>query len=162
MTSSSGKIVFIQPDPLWDVDKSNQIVRRFLKMQSGTQFQILKKSDLNNLSQFIGQHSTGIHAFLFSFATLRFRPRQDSKILVINFIDGDQTRLKQLIGSIYCKFADLYHAYLNVFDNQEILEDLVLKGYHPDYSKDVVLKFKDELNNLKETNIQKLATCLVW
>ena len=154
MTFNHSKILFILPHPTWKADKYDQILQPFLKMQSEVEIQILSEQKFLQPSKILtkGSHT---NAFLLSFRPLGSGYLVDEKISVINFFDDESIIATQF------KITDLYHAYLNVFNNEETLLDLVGRGYGLDYSKDVVLKFRDEDHDLLEANVLKLVKCLV-
>ena len=155
MILSHSKIIFIQPHPSWNTDKKDRILQFFFKMRSEIDIQFLPAQKLIQASKILTLSSLYANSFLFSFAALGRGYRVDDKISVINFFDEES------IISPHFKMVDLYNAYLNVFNDEEILKNLVGSGYRLDYSKDVVLNFRDEDHNFLETNVQKLVKCLV-
>jgi len=155
MTLNHRKIIFILPHPTWKADEQNQILQLFFKMRSEIDIQILPDQELIQPSKILTLSSLYVTSFLFRFTVLESAYRVGDKIPVINFFDDDT------ITSTHFKLADLYNAYFNVFNDEDVLKDLVGRGYRLDYSKDVVLNFWDKDHNFQETNMQKLVKCLV-
>src|SRR3989339_251277 len=133
MVLNKHKIIFISPHPTWDADRQDRILQFFLKMQSGIEIKILPAPDIIKIFQSAVLGPLYSRCFLFSFARWEGQIRSDDQISVINFIGEDQLDL------ICFQFTGLDHTYLNVFNNEDILNELVLRGYRPDYSQDVIL-----------------------